>query len=302
MMSLAGFRRAALLAVVLAPGAGRCAEEGGYPFWLVFLPGGGQIYQGQAAAGAACMAATTGLAGWGVWVERSRGSGEINAPLICAQQVYAASLYGAYRDFSLRRPPGEEGRSARLDPTPMSGLASAPFRLENLLNPWVLGFAALAAALNAADVDLGRGRPGIGSVRGMRYLGDGYRGRDRSLAGYTAYWFPLSYGAGESEEMLYRGMLQATWEDRWGPACGLLAASAVFGLSHLTAPRREESWWNAGFATLAGLYLGWRFQRTGYRLSEPVAAHVWFDVAAGLTVFLLDPAENPLGARVKFSF
>ena len=52
---------------------------------------------------------------------------------------------------------------------------------------------------------------------------------------------------------------------------------------------------------MASLVCGWRFQRRDYRLSESVASHFWFDALAGLTVFLADPRNNPLGAKVEFA-
>jgi membrane protease YdiL (CAAX protease family) len=100
--------------------------------------------------------------------------------------------------------------------------------------------------------------------------------------------------------MLFRGMLQADWEERWGTTPGWLAASGVFGLAHVTAITRPGAWAQGGFAALAGLYLGWRYQATGYRLGESIAAHAWFDIVAGATLFLLDSRDNPLGARFEF--
>ena len=105
-----------------------------------------------------------------------------------------------------------------------------------------------------------------------------------------------------SEEALFRGMIQPGLERRWGDGAGLAAASGLFGLAHLKRLNDAESWANVGLAFAAGLVLGWRFQRGGYRLAEPVAAHFWFDVAAGLALFLDNPAENPLGAKVEFAF
>jgi membrane protease YdiL (CAAX protease family) len=97
-------------------------------------------------------------------------------------------------------------------------------------------------------------------------------------------------------------MFQADLEERWGTAPGWLAASLVFGAAHVTHPSRASSWEDGGFAALAGLWLGWRWRADGYRLSPVIAAHAWFDVAAGITAFLRDPAGNPLGAKVRFTF
>jgi len=261
---------------------------------LAFLPGGGQLLLGEPGAGAGYLGATLGFAGWGWWAWGRRGPGELDVPLVWAQHVYVVSAYSAYRDLSLRL-----GQTERLDPASVPHLIAAPFRPAALADPWVLGFAALGAGVNWLTLRLDRGDHGWRDVTRMRYLG-GTAGHDAVLPAYAAYWIPLSCGAGVAEEMLFRGMLQADWEERWGNTPGWLAASGAFGLAHVTAVTRPAAWAQGGFAALAGLFLGWRYQRTGYRLAEPIAAHAWFDIAAGLAIFLADPRHNPLGARVEF--
>lgn len=266
------------------------------PRWLWAVPGGGQFALGQTSAGWAWLTGTLALGGWGAWAESRRGSGEINAPFVYAQQVWVLSLYAARRDLTLR-----VGETARLDPSKVSTLARAPFTPSVLFDPWVLGFAAVGVGVNWLGVRSGGAAPGAMRVRTVSYLGDTF-GRRAGAAAMAGYWIPLSWGAGESEEMLFRGMIQADWEERWGRVGGWLAASALFGIAHypIGAPAGEIAA-QVGFAAAAGAWLGWRYQRTGYRLAEPIAAHVWFDIAAGVTIWLLDPAENPLGAKVSFA-
>ncbi len=92
--------------------------------------------------------------------------------------------------------------------------------------------------------------------------------------------------AGLGEEMLFRGVLQATLADgaremlhgpaATGPAADYLALAAVavlFGLLHAA---------NAGYAFLAGLiglYLGWLWLATG-NLTLPITAHALYDFLA----------------------
>lgn len=266
------------------------------PAWIALLPGGSQFLLGRPAEGAAWASATAGLAGWGWWAWRRREPGALDSPLLWAQQVWVISAYSGYRELRLRL-----GETDRLDPVSVRHLAAAPFRPAALLDPWVIGFGALGAGVNWLAVRLETGRRGRATVSGMRYLGQSFGG-PAVLPVYAAYWIPVSWGAGVSEEMLFRGMLQADWEERWGSTSGWLAASGAFGLAHVTAITRPEAWLQGGFAALAGLALGWRYQRTGYRLGEPVAMHVWFDIAAGATLFALDPEHNPLGAKMDFRF
>lgn len=279
-----------------APGAPR--ERAPSP-WLWLLPGGGQFALGQNARGAAYAAGTLSLAGWGGYAATRRVSGELNAPLVYAQQVYVLSLYEGYRDLRARA--GAGGGPAPIDPASLGELAAEPFRWERLKSPWVLGSAALGAGLNFAATRTRAGRRGFGAARRVDYLGDSFN-RDLGAAVYSAYWIPISLGAGVSEEALFRGVFQSEWERRWGPGRGLAAASALFGVAHLSRPGDPESWLDVAFAGAAGAFLGWRYQRNGHRLGESIAAHTWFDIAAGLALFFSDPSSNPLGARVGYAF
>ncbi len=295
--------RAFAAVVVLLPMAPRAEEPAPAEVrepsrWLWAVPGGGQFALGQTAVGWAWLGGTAALGGWAVVAETRRSPGELNAPFVYAQHAWVLSIYAARRDLLLAL-----GETRRLDPSKPSTLALAPFRPAVLLSPWVLGFAAVGVGLNWLGVRQGGASPGAARVRTVSYLGDAF-GRRGGTAAMAGYWIPLSYGAGESEEMLFRGILQADWEEKWGTTRGWLAASAVFGLAHLplgAGVPTGEALAQVGFASVAGAWLGWRFQRTGYRLSESIAAHVWFDIAAGVTIWLLDPAENPLGAKVSFA-
>jgi membrane protease YdiL (CAAX protease family) len=73
----------------------------------------------------------------------------------------------------------------------------------------------------------------------------------------------LALASGLGEEVFFRGALQ--------PRVGLVLASLLFGLAHLV-PRRELVPW-AGFAALAGVFLGALFDYTG-NLLAPAIAHV----------------------------
>src|SRR5262249_49778032 len=161
------------------------------------------------------------------------------------------------------------GYSTSLDDTPTPLLIAAPARWKYLSDPWVYGAALAGAGINFAAARLdGKRRPyrGVSAVRvpGRPYdrgpapaVGAPYLG---PAAVYPAYWAPASLGAGVSEEMLFRGVLQPEWEEAYGPRTGLVASSTLFGLAHLSSLSRSGVWSNAGFAFLAGLYLGGRAQ------------------------------------------
>ncbi|MFH1725728.1 MAG: CPBP family intramembrane glutamic endopeptidase [Elusimicrobiota bacterium] len=267
--------------------------------WIWLVPGGGQFALGRPRAGWGYAAGTMGLVGWGAHAETRRGGGELNAPFVYAQQLYVASFCAAYRELRLRA--GDPGGGPPTDRSSAGELAAAPFRWRQLKNPWVIGSALVGAGLNLALPRSDSRKPAFRQIRRIRYLGDSFN-REWGTAAYTAYWIPISLGAGVAEESLFRGLFQNEWERSWGARNGWAAASGLFGLAHLSQPGDLESWGDVAFATAAGLYLGWRYQRTGYRLEEPVASHVWFDIAAGLALMLVRPEDNPLGARVQFAF
>ena len=253
------------------------------------LPGAIQFVDGRPGEGVFFLGGTAALGGWALWAEGRRRTGELNAPLVYAQQFWVAGLC----DGENRRAPGHG------DPSPLSSLVLAPFRPSAAFDPWVLAFVGAGTGLN---VWLARREHGEGFRRISRinYLGGSW-GRDEGTAVYGSYWVPISLGAGVSEEMLFRGLLQTRWEERYGTVPGWFMASGLFGAAHLTRLDDREALLNAGFAAVAGLYLGWRYRDEGYRLEKPIAAHFWFDVAAGVTAFVWDPLNNPLGARITFA-
>jgi len=209
------------------------------------------------------------------------------------------SLYDTYRGMMLKY--GSDKYSKRFDRSSVGELVAAPFRKEQLLNPWVLGCAAAGAGINNIVARSASGRRSFADMRGMRYLGRAYN-RDTGAAVYSAYWVPLSLGAGVSEEMLFRGMLQAGFEERWGEKKGLVGASFLFGAAHMSDPNNPDVWANVAFASAAGMFFGWRYQKNDYKLAEEIAAHFWFDFMAGAALFLANPKENPLGAKMDFAF
>ncbi|MDD4004984.1 MAG: CPBP family intramembrane metalloprotease [Elusimicrobiaceae bacterium] len=285
-------------------GAARCAGPEQInampqlPAWKLFVPGAGQFAFGEPGKGLLFAAGTAGLLGYGIYSEIRKDAGQLNAPLVGAQQLYLAGLYDTYRSVMLRS--GASRYTVRFDPAPVSKLAAAPFSRE-AFSPWVIGVAAVGAGLNYALARGGSHRGSFRSVSGISYLGNSYN-RDTGAAVLGAQWLGVSWGAGVSEEMLFRGILQAQWERRFGDTAGLLAASAVFGAAHLADPSSSDSWYSAGFACLAGVYFGTRYRANNYTLSEVIASHAWFDIAAGFASYLADPEENPLGAKIRFPF
>lgn len=253
---------------------------------------------GETGTGLGYVAAEAGLGAWAYNLRNRLGPDEVSMPLVYLQQVHVVGIYTAYRNARLR---GYEAHYQNpIDRTSSAALAAAPFRWSVIKSPWVWGAALLGAGVNYAGASLGRERGSYRRVGGMRLQGRDY-GRRGALHAYHAYWTPLSVGAGVSEEMLFRGVLQAEWEETHGPKKAVWASSALFGLAHVS-DLRGATLSNALFAAGAGYVLGRRTQANGYRLSETIAAHAWFDIAAGAAIFLADPGHNPIGAEVSFRY
>lgn len=95
----------------------------------------------------------------------------------------------------------------------------------------------------------------------------------------------ISVVAGFGEELFFRGFLQTTFENWWGPALGLAAASAIFGLMHPLTPSYLV------LAAIIGLYLGWTYQVTG-NLLVPTIAHGFYDFIALIVLSRKQPDHD----------
>ncbi len=83
----------------------------------------------------------------------------------------------------------------------------------------------------------------------------------------------VSLLAGFGEELLFRGVVQAGFEQLFGAGAALLLASLCFGLVHAITPAYFV------LATLMGLYLGLLYQLTG-NLLIACLVHALYDWAA----------------------
>jgi membrane protease YdiL (CAAX protease family) len=263
--------------------------------WSLLIPGGGHFKLGQRGIGLGYLGTELALGIWAYDRRRGLGPDEINMPLLYLQQEHVMGMYTAYRAARLAN-----GQDRLLDDTPGPLLAAAPFRWSVVKSPWVWGSALAGAGINYAGAAARKGRRSYRAIGRMRLQGRDYDRRGAAWA-FHGYWTPAAVGAGVSEEMLFRGVLQADWEENFGPRPAVIASSALFGLAHLS-DLRNDTISNALFAMGAGYVLGRRTQHNGYRLSETIAAHAWFDIAAGAAIFFADPKNNPIGASVVFAY
>ncbi len=78
----------------------------------------------------------------------------------------------------------------------------------------------------------------------------------------------MLFFVGFGEELLFRGIIQRELSALMGPVPGLLLASAMFGVMHLTWHSALE----VAYTALVGLVLGYVYRRTG-SLAAPMVAH-----------------------------
>ncbi len=95
----------------------------------------------------------------------------------------------------------------------------------------------------------------------------------------------ISVVAGVGEELLFRGVIQTTLSEWFGPWGGLLAASVVFGLGHMVTPAY------AALAGLIGLYLGTLSMVFG-NLLLVVVVHSLYDFVALVYLVKRQKREN----------
>lgn len=94
----------------------------------------------------------------------------------------------------------------------------------------------------------------------------------------------MAIGAGVSEELLFRGVLQ-TWSDRFLPlAFAILATNVLFGALH------ARTVLYAVIAGFVGVYLGVVFEASG-NLVAPIVTHALYDAVA------LELARRAMAAR-----
>lgn len=138
--------------------------------------------------------------------------------------------------------------------------------------------------MNAIEASLNKERRDFQDVDEIQIMGEKYK-RDPGFATHDTFWIPISLNAAVSEECFYRGVIQSQFEEAMGKGSSLILASLLFGLGHISEPTEAKSWAYGIIRSLSGLYLGKLYQDTNYSLEKPIAAHFWFNVAAGTTCF-----------------
>lgn len=225
-------------------------------------------------------------------------------PGVWLQDTHFLGVYDAWRTARLKAPPGAYTIP---DPDAMH-LLRAPLRFSLLGRARVgLPLAAVAAAgvtfsLLYEPKDRVADPTFWESSRLPLFSHEVPKGQ--AAAGGEAYYATTFYMVGIGEESVFRGIVQTTLEEKWGPTWGWLGASAIFGAAHiLNNPTSLRAASTQAVATAAiGSYLGWIYDHDGHDLTADTFMHCWYDFLVGSTLFLSDPKHQPFSASLSVPF
>lgn len=298
------FKLTCLLFIIffsLAPLSHASSSE--IPTGYLLLPGGTYFYEGDYKTGAAFAIPEVGLFTMGILINDKMGqqdkTPEINVPSLLSFQLYAVDKWSYFQKEVLRVKTENPEFKLTIDDTPLSDLMVAPFKREVISSPLVVAF----ALLGIADGIYGypEKKRSFSDIDNVTAMGN-RMSRDSGTGYYEGMAFAVSYGAGVSEEMIFRGFMLPVTDYKYGKRAGLVSSSLTFGLLHAFNPGLHNPAYTVAQATLAGFIFGYSVQKEDYKLSKAIAAHFWYDFFSMTTTWLTNPNENPLGVQVTFNF
>jgi CAAX protease family protein len=294
-----------LAALVLAAGAG--GARAGTPEWTglasLLLPGAGQAVNGDYAAGA------TQAVLYGVLVNQylkrlerpdyiaaDRREDDVthvvhtNRTTAVTDMYGSAALdlafyssFGAYRD-ARAKPEYQAGYDTPAPQESLSDLALAPFQWDWLRRPTTLAPLLVPLYLALAPVPADR-----------LVLAPDASIERRELA---ARFFFQHEGVAVGEEAFFRGYLNTTFGEAFGPYWGLAASSTAFGLAHSGTGVQATSLGAAVF----GAYLGWLQIGNDYAIGQGVAIHFWWNFLTSMALLRQHSGATvtPISLTVRF--
>jgi len=275
-----------------------------YPFWSVLVPGATHFIDGNVGKGLAFSLSETALITGGLVFNHAiqrENTDAMNVPLLFGQQVYVMDKY----DY-LRKSLGlikEFQPSFQYETASTKELMLAPFKLKNIFSGLCLGF------IGYAVVDALISYHGTTSYKykdiSKVYFINQYVNRNDGTAYYGASAAMVSYGAGVSEEMLFRGYMLPLFDLRMGQGKGLALTTALFSAAHLPSYLQINNpyilLYGVTEITTLGYLMGRNVQNHNYHLGQAIAAHAWFDFTVMVTAWLMNPESNPLGFSLQFT-
>lgn len=125
------------------------------------------------------------------------------------------------------------------------------------------------------------------------------------MAGYavdTLGTTVLALQPGIGEEVLFRGIVQDELERHIGPVGSLAVTAGFVGLLHYRAAGWRTDIRQVGTPTIAELLLGYLYQASGYDMTKPIAAHVYYDILDFAVANWHPGADGLSGLGVRYHF
>ncbi|MDA3880132.1 MAG: CPBP family intramembrane metalloprotease [Prolixibacteraceae bacterium] len=279
------------------------------PLWTVCVPGASYFHQKKYVEGSlfALLEVSSIYVGlkYKNELKSNNNSPYYNFPLAIGQQAFQIEKLANFRSHleqvQYRHPDFKYDNISEKD------LFLAPFKKENILTP-ITGIMVFVAGVTlAGNMYLGNqnNAPRISVVDQMSFASE-YIPRNNALAMYCPLGLVQGWGAGISEEYLFRNWLMPLLDYKYGKNKGLIFSSLGFGAFHFQnyfkANSRETK--NAvllqvATTSLAGFAYGLDVQRRNYKIGPAVAAHAWYDMVVMVGSFLINPENNYLGVRLR---
>ena len=277
-----------------------------YPTWTLFVPGATHFYDHRLAEG--IIFSSTEIAGITLGLlndnklKSQSSTPYYNFPLLIGIQAYNVDKCDFFRkelEYIKYRQP-----NFRYDPIKFNDLLVAPFKTKNIFTPITGGLVLVAVAELCLGIN--RHTQYFRDINQMYFI-DHYINPNQALAIYGATSLASSYGAGISEEYVFRNALMPILDYKYGQKRGLIYSSLLFGSMHFSNilfsnnPDIGQTLLQVGEASIIGYLLGNDVQRRGYNIGPAVTAHMWYDFTLMLGSFLIDPKNNYLGVSMKFN-
>ncbi len=164
------------------------------------------------------------------------------------------------------------------------GLSASPFQWKYLKEPDVYIPLLITAGVSFLDEPQG---PSLFKLRRLNWFGSNVSPTTAGIGSMFLETLGFTLLA-IAEEGFFRGVLQTELSERVNPNFGLIASSVLFGLSHYQLQGMTYSL----RATVAGLYLGWRFKESGYDLRRTIAIHFYIDFMPTIIQLFRDPVNT----------
>lgn len=200
-------------------------------------------------------------------------------------------FFSSYRSIHSKT---SETNKVQIDRRSIPSLMLSPFKPRYLKNPWVFVPIILSGigGYLLSDSD----RP-ISKASSITMFDKQYTPFQATLltAGIGAYVYALT---AMGEEMFCRGVIQTELTEHMSPGLAIPLSSLLFGLWHIP----NKGLGGGLVATVAGLYLGYRYHKSGYDLGEVIASHFWWNWLHTVIEFIRNPKEGRFVYSISWKF